>query len=115
MAFAFAVIFAAANMDRGRAVEARDSVTCVKVEPEVADLEGCHFCNAQAADGSEGDEEPVAVIPEAIRAEAEHSGDQGAVNGEEGAWGRGGRMVCRASRQGSEFDAMSLAWLFVSI
>ncbi len=83
MAFAFAVIFAAANVNRRRALEAGDSVACVEVEPEVTDLEGCHFCHAKAADGSEGDEEPVAVITEAIRAEAEQGSDQGAMYREE--------------------------------
>jgi hypothetical protein len=87
MSFPFAVVFAAADVDRGCAPVAWDAVPCVKVEPDVADLESGEFGYTEAANGSEGDHEAVSVVAKTGGAHPEEGSHQDTVNWEqEGGW-----------------------------
>jgi hypothetical protein len=62
VALPFAVVLAPADVDSCRPVEAGDSITGVKVEPEVADLEGHELGDAETADSCKSDHEPVSIV-----------------------------------------------------
>ena len=51
----------------------------MKVEPQIADLEGYQFCNPEAAYCCEGNHEAVAVVSDAVRSHAKHCCNQDAV------------------------------------
>ncbi len=56
----------------GGAPKAWDAVTGVKIEPDVtvADLKQGHLGYTEAANGGQGNQEPIPVVPEAGGAEA---------------------------------------------
>jgi hypothetical protein len=77
---ALAVVLATCNVYGCGPVEARDAVTGVEIEPEVADLEGDQFGHAEAADGGERNHEAVPVVTGGLGPPAEHGDDQEAVD-----------------------------------
>jgi hypothetical protein len=75
VSFAFAVVFAAGDVNGGGPAEAGNAVSSVKVEPEVAKLEGDEFAHAQATDGGEGHHEAVPIVAGENGPPAEHGDD----------------------------------------
>ncbi len=83
VAFPFAIIVAPTHVDSCCPADARNAITSVKVKPEVADLEGHKFSDAETADGREGDHKSVTVVTHMGRPHPEHGGDEDAVDWEQ--------------------------------
>ena len=99
---AFAIVLAPRDVDRDCPQETGDAIPGVEVEPKVADLEGEKFGDSEAADGGQGDHEPVAVVANKGGTHAEHSSHKKAVNGEEEGGGSSDQ-ACQAASPGGEF------------
>jgi hypothetical protein len=83
MPFPFAIVFAASDVHRCCAFVAWDAVARVKIEPDVAYLQGSDLGHAKTADGGQSYHEAVPVVAQPGRAETEEGCDQAAVYGEE--------------------------------
>ena len=83
MPLPFAIVFAASDVHRCRAFVAWDAVARVKIEPDVADLQGRDLGHAKTADGGQSYHEAVPVVAQPGRAETEEGCNQAAVYGEE--------------------------------
>jgi hypothetical protein len=76
------VVFAASDVNRGGAVGTRDAVSGVKIEPEVAHLQGHQFRHSEAADRGQSHQKSIAIVPQAGGPEAKQEHDEAAVDRE---------------------------------
>jgi hypothetical protein len=72
-------------------VETRDAVSGVKIEPEVAHLQGHQFRHSEAADRGQSHQKSIAIVPQAGGPEAKQEHDEAAVDRETERRGPGGR------------------------
>jgi hypothetical protein len=94
MTFALTVVLPACNVHSCSAPETSYAVASVKIEPQIAHLEGCQFGNPEAADSGKGHHETIPVVPEERRPHAQEAGDDAAVDREQ--------KRCRTADQGGK-------------
>jgi hypothetical protein len=83
VSLALAVVLPTADVYGCGALITGYPVARMEVEPNVADLEGGHLGHTEAADGSEGDEQAVTIVPEAVGAHPKECGHEEPVDGEQ--------------------------------